>query len=104
MKYFDNGIERYISQRLPYNYGSITHISFRDYSVSNLPTILPNEFNTSVELLGSSTEPNDLDYLDINVLYCGGKTTLFIREKFTLVWLTYTVLTLSKFLNTIVNV
>ena len=79
-KYFDHKIEMYISQRLPYNYGSITHISFSEYSVSNLPTILPNAYNTSLQLLGSSTEPNYLDYLDINILYCGGKTTLFMEK------------------------
>ena len=70
---FDNVHERYSTQGIPYNYQSIMHFDAFTYSKNEQPTITPRNKSIPLSFLGQCTLPNYYDYLDINLLYCGGK-------------------------------
>ena len=59
-----------VTQGLPYNFRSIMHMRHDHYSRNKLPTIIPMNESIPKEMLGS-TDPNQQDYLDINLTYCG---------------------------------
>lgn len=64
------------SQGLPYNYESYMHFKPRMYSVNGQPTIVPVNDSIPLEALGSALVPNSIDYLHLNLFYCGGKSLL----------------------------
>ena len=62
------------SQGLPYDFSSIMHFRHnafsRDYNES---TVVPRNRTISKAILGCSAKATDLDFLHLNILYCGGK-------------------------------
>ena len=64
---------RSTSQELPYDFRSIMH--FRHNAFSRVPctsTLVPRSRRIPKTILGSWTTPTDLDFLHLNLLYCGG--------------------------------
>ena len=68
-------VERYASsQNLPYDFHSIMHFRHNQYAYrSEQSTIIPKNDALSKDILGSSDSPTALDFLHINLVYCGGK-------------------------------
>ena len=62
------------SQRLPYDFSSIMHLRHNAFShdIGNMSTILPRNQTIRRSLLGSSNAGTDLDFLHLNLVYCGG--------------------------------
>ena len=61
------------SQGLPYQIYSLMHFSHNSFAFSPLlSTITPKDTLVPLELLGKSTTALRLDFLHINLLYCGG--------------------------------
>ena len=68
------GIQRKsTSQGIPYDFSSIMHVRHDAFSRSRYQsTVLPRNRATSETILGTSTTATDLDFLHLNLLYCGG--------------------------------
>ena len=80
--YDDFGIWRNgVTQGLPYNFGSIIHVPHNYFSKNKkkLSTIIPVNGSIPKTLLGS-TDPNQQDYLDINLTYCGEINVFLVHE------------------------
>ena len=71
-------LEKGVTQGLPYNFDSIMQMHHRFYSKNRkkLSTIIPVNDSIPKKMLGSS-HPNQQDYLDINLTYCGEIKHLF---------------------------
>ena len=69
------------SQGLPYDYESIMHFKHDTLSISEgISTILPQNDYLPSGIFGMSETGTKLDFLHINILYCGGKySTMFIQ-------------------------
>ena len=67
-----------ISQNLPYDYASVMHYRHSSHSKTGRPVIIPRRRSIPITYLSSSPVPTDLDYLHINLLYCGGTATICI--------------------------
>ena len=64
---------RSTSQGLPYDYGSIMHFRHNAFSRDQIEsTVVPHSRTISKTILGSSATATDLDFLHLNLLYCGG--------------------------------
>ena len=64
---------RTTSQGLPYDFSSIMHFRHLAFSRDgHKSTIIPRSRTISKTFLGSSATPTDLDFLHLNLLYCGG--------------------------------
>ena len=65
-----------ISQGLPYDFRSIMHFRHNAFSRGRYKsTLIPHNRSVSKSILGSSATATDLDFLHLNLLYCGGKPT-----------------------------
>ena len=66
------------SQGVPYDYSSIMHLRHHAFSreLRYKSTMLPCNETIDKSELGSSHTPTELDYLHINLLYCGGMAAL----------------------------
>ena len=62
-----------ISQMLPYDYRSVMHYKPKLNSSNTESVMVPVSKSVSVATFGQSDFPTCLDYLHINLLYCGGK-------------------------------
>ena len=61
-------------QGLPYDFNSIMHFRHNAFSSnSNNSTVVPHNRTIPLTVLGSSAAATNLDFLHINLLYCGGK-------------------------------
>ena len=62
------------SQELPYDYSSIMHFRHNAFSrpMCQKSTVLPSNQCIPKKKLGSSYTGTELDFLHINLLYCGG--------------------------------
>ena len=61
------------SQGLPYEYASTMHFRHNEFSrTKTKSTIIPTVAQVPKETLGSALEITYLDFLHINLLYCGG--------------------------------
>ena len=62
------------SQGLPYDFSSIMHFQHNEFSLKHYKsTIVPHNRTIPKAILGSRAKPTDLDFLHLNLLYCGGK-------------------------------
>ena len=62
------------AQRLPYDYESVMHFVHNELSISHKKsTIIPRNHVIPLGFLGMSKTGTGLDFLHINLLYCGGK-------------------------------
>ena len=66
---------RTTSQGLPYDFSSIMHFRHNAFSRDNKSTILARSHTISETCLGRSATGTDLDFLHLNILYCGGTCT-----------------------------
>ena len=63
-----------ISQGLPYDFSSIMHFRHNAFSRSSYKsTVVPLNNTINITLLGSSSTGTDLDFLQLNIVYCGGR-------------------------------
>ena len=61
------------SQGLPYDFSSIMHFRHNAFSRdSSKSTLIPHNATIPKITLGSSATATDLDFLHLNILYCGG--------------------------------
>ena len=61
------------SQGLPYDFSSIMHFLHNAFSRNpHKSTIVPHSGAIPKTLLGYSAKGSDLDFLHLNILYCGG--------------------------------
>ena len=61
------------SQGLPYDFSSIMHFRHDAYSRAQFEsTVVPHNRTIRKTILGSSDTATDLDFLHLNLLYCGG--------------------------------
>ena len=61
-------------QGFPYDFSSIMHFRHNAFSRNqNDSTVVPHNRTIPITVLGSSAAATDLDFLHINLLYCGGK-------------------------------
>ena len=61
------------SQGLPYDFSSIMHFRHDAFSRAlNESTVVTRNHTIPKTILGGSTDATDLDFLHINLLYCGG--------------------------------
>ena len=60
------------SQGLPYDFNSIMHFRHNAFSRGHKSTVLPRDHGIPKTSLGTSDTGTDLDFLHLNVLYCGG--------------------------------
>ena len=76
------------SQGLPYDLESIMHFKHNKLSVSEgISTILPQNVYLPSSILGISESGTNLDFLHVNILYCGGKyLTIFTQLIFRVVY------------------
>ena len=66
--------EKSTSQGLPYDFESIMHYQNNTFSTSlEKLTLLPKNANIPSSRLGISQNGTTLDFLHVNILYCGGK-------------------------------
>ena len=66
--------EKSTSQGLPYDFESVMH--FRQNALSTRPkknTIIPKSTEIPSSRLGTSINGTILDFLHVNLLYCGGE-------------------------------
>ena len=65
---------RSTSQGLPYDFSSIMHFRHNAFSCDSdkKSTLVPHNLTISRILLGISEKGTDLDFLHLNLLYCGG--------------------------------
>lgn len=64
-------------QGIPYDYTSIMHLHKTAFSIhQQKPTIVPALPEAFEHHIGPTEFPTSLDYLHINILYCGGNITL----------------------------
>ena len=94
---------RSTSQGLPYDFSSIMHVRHNAFSQhSSESTIVPFNRTIPKTVLGNSTMATDLDFLHLNLLYCGGTDARFMKCIFG----DYTVyiLIISDFLNFIQSI
>ena len=69
---------RSTSQGLPYDFSSIMHVRHNAFQNDRFKsTIVPRNRATLKTELGSSATATDLDFLHINLLYCGGMDAKF---------------------------
>ena len=70
------------SQGLPYDFSSIMHFRHNTFSrdVRLRSTILPRNPTFLKAKLGCSTTGTDLDFLHVNLLYCGGMAVTHSRN------------------------
>ena len=68
------------SQGLPYDFRSIMHFRHDAFSRDHKSTVLPRSHTIRKTFLGSSASGTDLDFLHLNILYCGGTCTDAIRS------------------------
>ena len=62
------------SQGVPYDFSSIMHFRHNAFSFDrDESTVVPCNRAIPKSILGSSATATDLDYLHINLLYCGGR-------------------------------
>ena len=62
------------AQGLPYDFESVMHFRYNEMSVScEKLTLLPQNSSLHSIRLGISVTGTKLDFLHINILYCGGK-------------------------------
>ena len=67
------------SQGLPYDLDSIMHFPHNAFSLNHhLSTIIPQKTGILRSKVGKSDSATHLDFLHINLLYCGGK----LRDNF----------------------
>ena len=65
---------RITSQGLPYDFSSIMHFRNDAFSRESFKsTVVPRNRTIPKTFLGSSASGTDLDFLHLNLLYCGGK-------------------------------
>ena len=68
------------SQGLPYDFSSIMHFRPNAFSVDyHKSTIVPHNHTIPTAILGSSATATDLDFLHLNLLYCGGTEAKSLR-------------------------
>ena len=68
--------ENSTSQGLPYDFESVMHFRHNAFaSSSGISTVLPKNTSLPYSRLGISTNGTSLDFLHINIAYCGGKLT-----------------------------
>ena len=75
------------SQQVPYDYSSVMHFRHNAFSreIRHKSTVLPRNQAIPKSELGSSYTGTNLDFLHINLLYCGGmaaKYSLFLTGHF----------------------
>ena len=71
---------RSTSQGLPYDFSSIMHFQHTAFSSNpNLSTVIPHNHTIPKIILGSSATATDLDFLHLNLLYCGGKDAILLH-------------------------
>ena len=68
------------SQGLPYDFSSIMHFHHDAFSRDHKSTVVPRNRTIPKTFLGSSATGTDLDFLHLNILYCGGTCTDAIRS------------------------
>ena len=67
------------SQGVPYDFSSIMHVRHNAFSCDyHKSTIIPRNRTIPNTILGSSATATDLDYLHLNLLYCGGTDAKFM--------------------------
>ena len=73
---------RTTSQGLPYDFSSIMHFRHNAFSRDNKSTVFPRSHTIPKTFLGMSATGTDLDFLHLNILYCGGTCTdtMFIHS------------------------
>ena len=77
---------RSTSQGLPYDFSSIMHFQHNAFSRGhNKSTVVPHNSTISKTILGSSNEGTNMDFLHINLLYCGGEEAKWLHC-YTTVW------------------
>ena len=65
---------RSTSQGLPYDFSSIMHFRHNAFSRNReKSTVVPRNRTIPKTILGNSSMATDLDFLHLNLLYCGGK-------------------------------
>ena len=68
------------SQGVSYDFRSIMHFRHKAFSRSrNESTIVPRSRTISKTMLGSSVTATDLDFIHLNLLYCGGTDAKFLH-------------------------
>ena len=77
----------FVTQNLPYHSKSLMHFFHNQYSENGGDTLQGAKDILDYLLFGLNKLPNKLDYLHINLLYCGGKqaTMSKIISEFTLI-------------------
>ena len=62
------------SQGLPYDFSSVMHIRHNAFSNNECKsTVVPHNCSILKTILGSSHTATKLDFLHLNLFYCGGK-------------------------------
>ena len=62
------------AQGLPYDFETTMHFPHNTLSISEqLSTIIPQSAHLPASYLGTSQTGTNLDFLHVNILYCGGK-------------------------------
>ena len=68
------------SQGLPYDFSSVMHFRYTAFSSNpDLSTVIPHNHTIPKVILGSSATATDLDFLHLNLLYCGGKVAKLLQ-------------------------
>lgn len=72
------------SQGLSYDYMSVMHFCCSMFArCRRHPTLIPKRsFQLPCFCMGEAKLPSDLDYLHVNLLYCGGKKTNMLSNNF----------------------
>ena len=70
------------TQSLPYDFESVMHFPYNLFSYKeSAPTIVPKSQDIPLISLGKSNTGTDLDFLHVNLLYCGGTCVQLHNER-----------------------